>query len=355
MFDIRLRELERIYKIRKIKNEKDKWLLNFLSLLENPDLNLKDYAIRAKDITQSYFGKAILLYTPVYISDYCVNGCLYCGFSALNKIKRNRLSLKEIEEEFVFLKKKNFDTVLILTGEDRINSSFDYILKTVRLAKKYFSEVLIEVYPLEEDEYKKLVDNGLRGVTLYQETFDRKLYYKLHKFGPKKDFNYRLKAIERAINAKVKEVNIGALFGLNKDWIFDGFITVAYADYLQRNYPDCEINISFPRIRESVCKNKVYPLSDKDFVKLIIISRIFLPTVGINISTRENSYLRNNLVEIGVTRMSADSKTNVGGHIIDDNEPQFEVSDKRSVEEIIDMLKKKGYRAEFTNWVRANI
>ncbi|MEF3280104.1 MAG: 2-iminoacetate synthase ThiH [Elusimicrobiota bacterium] len=355
MFDERLKELEEIYKTRKVKTKKDLWLLDFLRLVEDEKLDLKKYALKAKKITESYFGKAVLLYTPVYISDYCVNGCLYCGFSALNKIKRKKLSLSEIEQEFISLKEKNFDTILILTGDDKHNSPLSYIIEAVKLGKKYFSEILIEIYPLEEFEYKKLVKNGVTGVTLYQETFDKRLYSKLHKFGPKKDFYFRLGAIERAIRANVKEVNIGALFGLNKDWIFDAFITLGYADYLQSQYPDCEINISLPRIKESFCKCKIYPLTDKNFIKLIVLSRIFLPRIGINISTRENKYIRDNIIEIGVTRISAESKTYVGGNFNNkENEGQFQISDKRTVKEIIDMLKSKGYRAEFINWTRIN-
>lgn len=353
-FSHRLKELLEIYNRSKTKNRSDSWLMDLLSFLKNKDADLFEYALKSKDITEKYFGKSILLYAPLYISDYCVNGCLYCGFSALNKIKRKKLSLKEIELEMIELKNKNFDTILILSGEDRKNSPFIYIKDAVKLASKYFSEVLIEVYPLQIHEYRTLVKNGLVGVTLYQETYDVKLYDKLHKFGPKKDFYFRLTSLERALEAGVKEVNLGVLLGLKKDWIFDVFLCIAHAHFLQEKYPNAEINISFPRIKESVAKNKCYAVSDKEFVKIIISARIFLPRVGINISTRESSTIRDNLIGLGVTRMSAESKTTVGGYYLKENtNHQFEVSDNRGVEEIVQIISRKGYRAEFTNWIKS--
>lgn len=347
-----LPKLLKIYKTETVDDEKDRWLVEFLRLLK-AEIDIYSYALKAKEITDRYFGKTILLYAPLYISNHCVNGCLYCGFSALNRFKREKLSIEEIEKEFKALRKKNFNTILILTGEDRKNSPFEYIKDAVRLASKYFSEVLIEVYPLTSNEYKELIKEGLTGITLYQETYDKALYQKLHKFGPKRDFNYRLNAPERAAHNRIKEITIGPLLGLNRDWMFDVFLTVAHASYLQNEYPETEINISFPRIRESVAKNPCYKVSDKEFVKTIILSRIFLPRVGINLSTRENSYIRDNLIGIGVTRMSAESKTTVGGYYVKKrNEVQFEVVDKRSVGEIVKVLEEKGYRAEFTNWVK---
>lgn len=351
-FSDKLFEFIKIYKTGIVTNKKYDWLVEFLNLLK-ADIDIYKYAIKAKEITEKYFGKSILLYAPLYISDYCVNGCLYCGFSALNKITRTKLSLNEIEKELKALKTKNFNTILILTGEDRKNSSFDYIRQSVKLASKYFSEVLVEVYPLSSNEYKKLILEGLCGVTLYQETYDEVLYKNLHKFGPKRDFNYRLNAPQRAAEHNIKELNIGALLGLNKDWRFDVFMTVAHAAYLQNEYPYTEVNISFPRIKASVAKNTCYLVSDRDFVKSIVLSRIFLPRVGINISTRENINMRDNLIGIGITRMSAESKTTVGGYFSKKNDKfQFEVSDSRSIDEIIKVLESKGYRAEFTNWVK---
>lgn len=329
--------------------------INEKSLLKNLNskLELERLALKSKEITDSFFGKTVLLYAPLYISNYCVNGCSYCGFSATNRIERDKLEDKEIEKEMIALKEKGFDTILILTGEDRIRSGVGYILKAIKIARKYFSEILIETYPLEQDEYKKLIDNGLCGVTLYQETYDKNLYLKLHKFGPKKNFEYRLNAIERAVKAGIKEVNIGPLLGLNKNFDFDVYMTLMHAKHIQNNYPEVEVSISYPRMRSSVSKIKTYPVTDIDFVKIICLSRLFLERVGINISTRENAYIRDNLIGIGITKMSAESKTTVGGYFQNSSDlKQFEIEDSRSLNEIIKIIEKKGYRPEFTNWVK---
>lgn len=356
--DLIKKEEKEFYRIKKSFEKINSYKITDISkkdliALLNNDFDLETLARKSKELTDYFFGKAIMLYIPLYISDYCINGCLYCGFSALNKIERKKLCLKEIEKELISIKEKGFDSVLILTGEDHINSSFDYILKAVKQARKYFSEVLIEVYPLEETQYAKLVDNGLTGVTLYQETYDSKLYDRIHLFGPKKNYNYRLNAVERAIKAKVKEVNTGVLLGINKNWDFDIYMTLIHSKYLLERYPEVEISISYPRIRESFSKVETYPVSDNDFVKIILITRLFIPRVGINISTRENRIMRDNLIGIGITKMSAGSKTTVGGYIAKTNEEkQFEISDKRSVDEVVEVIKRKGYRPEFTNWVK---
>lgn len=330
--------------------------IDFLQLLFNKDENtLELMARKAKYITDNYFGKMILLYAPLYISNYCVNKCVYCGFSQLNKnIVRKRLEIREIEKEMVALKQKGFDTILILTGDDRNVSSLDYIGDAVNIAKKYFSEILIEVYAMALDEYKYLVDRGLTGVTIYQETYNEKLYDKLHLAGPKKDFVFRLEAPERAIKAGVKEINIGCLLGLNKDFLSDVYLTSIHADYLQRNYADVEISISYPRIQPSESQIKIDTIvSDENFTRIITATRIFLQRAGINISTREKPYMRDNLIGLGITRMSAGSKTTVGGYsFIAEDSGQFEISDRREVKEIINIINDKGYRTEFTNWVR---
>ncbi len=328
----------------------------FLELLLNKDESVLELMARkAKYITDGYFGKMILLYAPLYISNYCLNKCVYCGFSNLNnKIARKKLSIEEIEKELMALKQKGFDTILILTGDNRKTSSVDYIGEAVNIARKYFSEILIEVYAMTYDEYKYLVDKGLTGVTIYQETYDEELYDKLHISGPKKDFDFRLETPDRAIKAGVKEINIGCLLGLNADFLSDVYLTAIHADYLQKNYPDVEVSISYPRIQPAESSIKIETLiDDKEFVRIITSTRIFLQRVGLNISTREKPYMRDNLIGLGITRMSAGSKTTVGGYLsVIEDTGQFEISDKREVDEILKMIISKGYRPEFTNWVR---
>ncbi len=328
----------------------------FIKLLySNDNLILEKIVLKSKIITDRNFGKTILLFTPLYISNYCVNKCLYCGFSALNKdVKRKKLNLNEIEQEMESLKQKGFDTILILTGDDRKNSDIEYIAGAIKIARKYFSEILIEIYALTYEEYKYLVENGLTGVTIYQETYDKDLYDKLHLSGPKKDFYFRVEAPERAIKAGVKEISIGCLLGLNKNFLFDVYLTAIHADYLQREYPDVEISISYPRIQKAEAKIKIEnTVSDRDYVKCITSTRILLQRIGINLTTREKEIFRDNLIGLGITRMSAGSKTTVGGYFINaEDTGQFEISDKRSVEDIIWVIKNKGYRPEFTNWVK---
>ncbi len=329
---------------------------DFLKLLFNEDdLILEKMALESKIITDKFFGKTILLYAPLYISNYCENECVYCGFSALNReLKRKKLKLEEIEKEMIILKEKSFNTILLLTGDDRINSDIDYIAEAIKIAKKYFSEILIEIYALTYEEYKYLVELGLTGLTIYQETYDEKLYDKLHLAGPKKNFNFRLEAPDRAAKAGIKEINIGCLLGLNKNAVFDVYLTAIHADYLLRKYPDIEISISYPRIQPAEAKIKIENfVSDRNFLRYITATRIFLQRVGLNVSTREKEIIRDNLIGLGITKMSAGSKTTVGGyHLNTKDKGQFEISDKRSVEEIIEVIIKKGYRPEFTNWVK---
>lgn len=337
-----------------VKNEITKQ--DFIKLLlNNDDSILEAMARKSKLITDKYFGKTILLYTPLYISNYCINECVYCGFSFLNRgLKRKKLNLKEIENEIIALKQKGFDTILLLTGDDRVNSSIEYIADTIKIARKYFSEILIEIYALNYEEYKYLIDLGLTGLTIYQETYDENLYDKLHLSGPKKDFYFRLEAPDRAARAGIKEINIGCLLGLNKNVLFDVYLTAMHADYLQREYPDVEISISYPRIQPAEAKIKIENLvNDRNFVQYITATRIFLNRIGLNISTREKAKIRDNLIGLGITRMSAGSKTTVGGYFLNTEDTgQFEVCDKRSVDEIIEIIKSRGYRPEFTNWVK---
>lgn len=327
-----------------------------LLLLDNNDENLIKLGDLSKKFTERYFGKVITLFTPLYLSNYCLSGCKYCGFSIENKIERIKLSKEEIIEELKEIKKHNIDSILLLTGCDRINTPFEYILDAVNISKDYFSEVVIEVYPMETEEYEILVKNGLTGVTQYQETYNEKVYEELHPYGPKKDFWYRLYTQERAIKGGVWEVTLGVLLGLN-DPIEDVFKMILHAEYLQKKFPNIEVNISFPRLRtQGINFKERYYVSDKMLLRYIFVSRIYLKNVGITISTRENSKLRDILIGYGITKMSAGSKTTVGGYSKYNNSAkQFEVEDTRSVEEIIEAIKSKGYRPEVTNWIRGGV
>ncbi len=318
--------------------------------------HLEEMAQEAHDITLRHFGRTMQLYTPMYLSNYCDNSCVYCGFNSNNAIKRKKLSLEEVKKEAAAIASTGLKHILILTGESREMSPVSYIKECVKILRDYFSSISIEVYPLQEEEYRELIIEGVDGLTIYQETYDETLYSALHGCGPKRDFYFRLNAPERGARAGMRTINIGSLLGLS-DWREDIFLTGLHAKYLQDKFPDVEIGISVPRIRQQVSGFKApYVVSDKNIVQIIVSLRIFLPRIGITISTREDAHFRENLIPIGATRMSAGSMTRVGGRIVTQQEregvEQFEILDKRSVEEIKRMLEAKNYQPVLKDWAR---
>jgi len=329
---------------------------DYLKLLAADDMEvLERMARRAHDITEQYFGKVVLLYVPLYLSDFCTNGCLYCGYSTTidKPYKRKKLGIEEMRAEMEALKQNGFDSILLLTGGDRKRSSVQYIAEAVRIASAYFSEIILEIYALTQDEYRIVLESGASGLTIYQETYDRELYDKVHLYGEKKNYDFRLEAPERAIEAGLKHINIGSLLGLGSA-VRDMFMAGVHGDYLQRKYPEVELCFSYPRIRPAgAVSGPEDPVDDVRFVRFILATRLFLPRAGISISTRENASTRDNLVGLGMTRMSAGSRTTVGGYATACSRPgQFDIDDERSVNQIVDMLQIRGYRPEFTNWVK---
>lgn len=316
--------------------------------------SIKLMAQKAKKLTRDNFGGVILLYAPLYISNYCQNGCVYCGFSCMKEYRRKKLNFAEIEEELKKMKEEGLDSVIILTGEDRVNSPFEYIKKACEIATQYFSEVSIEVYPLFENEYEELSKIGVIGITIYQETYQKEDYEKLHLFGPKKDYEFRLLTPERALKAGFHEACVGPLLGLS-DPKKDSYCAILHAEYLLDKFPKAEISISFPRFRDAATGFiPQYTISDKEYIKFLLVARLYLPRVGIVVSTRERAALRDALIDVCISKMSAGSKTTVGGYAKPSDEaiPQFEIDDSRSVAEIVDSIIKKGLRPEFTNWVK---
>jgi 2-iminoacetate synthase len=326
--------------------------LEFLMLLSKRASNfLEPMAQKARKLTIQNFGKVIFLYTPMYLANYCVNQCVYCGFNITNKIKRRKLTLKEVEKEAQIISSTGLRHILILTGESRLESSVEYIKQCVEVLKKYFRSISIEVYPLEEGEYAELIEAGVDGFTIYQEVYNEEVYERLHIKGPKRNYRYRIEAPERACRASMRSVNIGALLGLD-DWRKEAFFTGIHADYLQSQYPDTEISISLPRIRPH-CGSFMpsYAVEDRELVQIMLAQRIFMPRAGITISTRESQSLRDNLIGLGVTKMSAGSSTKVGGHTLKEkSEGQFDIEDQRGVEEIKKRIYEKGYQPVFKDW-----
>jgi len=317
--------------------------------------SLEEMAQKAKALTLENFGKAIALYTPLYLSNYCENECLYCGFNTRNKIPRKKLKINELKKEAEFIAKTGLQHILILSGESRKLTPLSYIKECLQILRKFFSSISIEIYPLTESEYKELIQEGVDGLTIYQEVYDQDSYKKLHLKGPKQDYRFRLDAPERAACASMRTINIGSLLGL-APWPKEAFLMLRHAKYLQDKYPEAEISISIPRVKPQFNNFPVpYEVSDKNIVQIITAARIFMPRLGITLSTRESDCLRDNLVSLGITKMSAGSTTAVGGHTLAKeyikNSIQFEISDKRDVNQIKKMLLEKGYQPVLKDWV----
>lgn len=324
---------------------------DYLTLLSPAAGNfLEEMAQKAHRITLRNFGRVIFLFTPLYLSDYCVNQCAYCSFNARHKFARTKLTLEQVEEEARAIAQTGMKDILILTGESRQHNPVSYIKDCVAVLKKYFCCISIEIYPLEEEEYRELVAAGVDGLTMFQEVYDPGVYARYHN-GPKKNYHYRLDAPERSCRAGMRTVGVGALLGL-ADWRKEAFFTGLHADYLQQKFWDVQVSISLPRLRPSIGGFQPdYPVDDRSFVQILLAHRLFLPRAGITISTRESPEFRDNILPLGVTKISAGSSVTVGGYARPDGRaPQFEISDPRSVAEIKQMLIQKGYQPVFEDW-----
>jgi 2-iminoacetate synthase len=325
---------------------------DFLSLLSKPAAGLlEEMAQKAHRSTVSNFGYTILLYTPLYLSNYCVNHCVYCGFQTAHNIERRKLTLLEVENEARAIAATGLKHILILTGESRTYSPVSYIQDCVAILKKYFSSISIEIYPLKTEEYVELIAAGVDGLTIFQEVYDTDSYDILHPAGPKRDYRYRLEVPDRAGEAGIRTITIGPLLGL-ANWRTEVFFAGLHAWYLQYRYPDTEISISFPRMRPQFGDYQPEsPVSDEELVQIILAFRIFLPRAGITLSTRESPELRGNLLKLGITKMSAGSSTAVGGHTdAVDAVGQFEINDHRSVPEMREAIARLGYKPILKDW-----
>lgn len=313
---------------------------------------LEEMAQAANRITLRHFGRAVNIFTPLYISDVCTNQCRYCGFNAKNPQKRRHLSIDEAAAEAFAIADQGFQHILLLTGDARKLSSPQYIGSVASKIRPFFASIGIEVYSLEEDEYASLIDAGVDSMTMFQETYTPGLYEWLHPVGPKHDYAYRLAAPERAARAGMRSIGIGALLGLD-EFNQDAFATGLHAWWLMRHFPGVEISVSVPRICPHEGSFDVrYGVSDRQFAQYITALRCFLPRAGITCSSRESAAMRNNIVPLGVTRVSAGVSTAVGGRATEDlhNPGQFEISDKRSLGQMITDLAAMGYQAVLKDW-----
>ncbi|MDR1490737.1 MAG: 2-iminoacetate synthase ThiH [Desulfovibrio sp.] len=323
---------------------------------------LEALAERALSETLRRFGRAKQLFAPLYLSNYCTNSCVYCGFHAGPGIKRKALSPDEIETELKALAATGLRQVLLLTGDAPKRTGGSYIALAVDMAARYFPTVGIEVPALTLEEYAQIAKAGAGSMTMFQETYDQRLYARLHPAGPKRVFANRLDAPHRALMAGIRQVNFGVLLGLG-DWRFDVFMMAAHARFLQRMFPEAETAFSLPRLRPiGERKNggdengRVFvpsPVKDRDFVQALTALRCFVPQAGITLSTRESAFMRDRLLPLGVTKISAGVCTGVGGYAqpAPEKTVQFFIDDERSVDEMRDSLGKLGFQPVFSDWL----
>ena len=324
--------------------EHDKCTIEDFKALLSPAAEpfLEQMAERARLETSKHFGNTVYLFTPLYIANYCENYCVYCGFNCYNHIKRMKLSMEQIEKEMKVIADSGMEEILILTGESRAHSNVEYIGEACKLARKYFRMVGLEIYPVNTDEYKYLHECGADYVTVFQETYDTEKYEKLHLLGHKRVWPYRFDAQERALKGGMRGVAFSALLGLS-DFRKDALASALHVYYLQRKYPHAEMSLSCPRLRPIVNNEKINPLDvhETELCQIICAYRIFLPFVGITVSSRESASFRNGIVKIAATKVSAGVSTGIGDHEskytgkeTDDiqGDEQFEIDDNRSLD-----------------------
>lgn len=316
---------------------------------------IEEIAKKAQIETRKHFGNSVMMFTPVYIANYCENYCIYCGFNCHNKIRRAKLNMEEIEHEFQAIAKTGLQEVLILTGESRKMSDVKYIGEACKIARKYFKVIGIEVYPMNTDEYAYLHECGVDYVTVFQETYNSDKYETLHLAGHKRIFPYRFYAQERAIRGGMRGVGFAALLGLD-DFRKDAFATGYHAYLLQQKYPHTEIAISCPRLRPIINNDKINPkdVHEKQLLQVICAYRLLLPFASITISTRERAGFRDNIIQIAATKISGGVSVGIGGHAENEEEKgdeQFDISDGRSVKEVYDAIEKAGMQPVMSDYI----
>ncbi len=313
---------------------------------------LEPMARRAQALTCRHFGRTVCLYVPLYLSNYCPGGCAYCGFASDRGLSRRKLEGKDLMAEINAVKKMGFEDVLLLTGERAEDAGFEYLLDCVSLAAQHFHNVTVESFAMTEEEYSRLADAGCTGITLYQETYDRDLYAKLHRWGPKQDYTFRLEAPARALSAGLRTVGVGVLLGLG-DPVSDSLCLFHHIRDLRKRFWQAGVLVSFPRICHQLGDYQPpHVIDDKFLAQLVFAFRICLPDAPLVLSTREKPDFRDGIAGVGISRMSVASRTTVGGYgePVDPANGQFDVNDNRGVEEFCEALKNNGLEPIFKNW-----
>lgn len=322
---------------------------------------LEQMAERARRETSKHFGNTVYLFTPLYIANYCENYCVYCGFNCYNHINRMKLTMEQIEKEMKVIADSGMEEILILTGESRGQSSVEYIGEACKLARKYFRMVGLEIYPVNTDEYRYLHECGADYVTVFQETYDTDKYETLHLMGHKRVWPYRFDAQERALRGGMRGVAFSALLGLS-DFRKDALASALHVYYLQRKYPHAEMSLSCPRLRPIINNDKINPLDvhEKQLCQIICAYRIFLPFVGITVSSRESASFRDGIVKIAATKVSAGVSTGIGDHDSkyngkENEEPQgdeqFEINDIRSLDKMYQDIAEEGLQPVLNDYL----
>ncbi len=322
---------------------------------------LEEMAQRARLETSKHFGNTVYLFTPLYIANYCENYCVYCGFNCYNHIQRMKLTMEQIEHEMKVIADSGMEEILILTGESRAQSDVDYIGEACKLARKYFRMVGLEIYPVNVDEYRYLHECGADYVTVFQETYDTDKYETLHLMGHKRVWPYRFDAQERALMGGMRGVAFSALLGLS-DFRKDALASALHVYYLQRKYPYAEMSLSCPRLRPIINNDKINPLDvhEKQLCQILCAYRIFLPFVGITVSSRESATFRNGIVKIAATKVSAGVSTGIGDHESkytgkeqegEQGDEQFEINDNRSLDKMYQDIAGEGLQPVLNDYV----
>jgi len=312
---------------------------------------LEQMAQISQQLTLKRFGKVIQMYVPLYLSNECNNICTYCGFSYDNKMRRKTLSPIEIMQEVAVIKNMGYDHVLLVTGEANQTVNVDYFKQVLALIRPHFAHISMEVQPLDLEDYLQLTPYGLDTVLVYQETYHEDDYKKHHPKGKKSNFQYRLETPDRLGQAAIHKMGLGVLIGL-EDWRTDCFFTALHLNYLEKKYWQSKYSLSFPRLRpfSGGLEPKV-EMNDRELVQLICTYRLFNEDVELSISTRESPHFRNNIIKLGITAISAGSKTNPGGYAVEpESLEQFEISDERSPAEIARVIQEQGYEPVWKNW-----
>ena len=321
---------------------------------------LEQMARKAERITAEHFGNTVYIFTPIYIANYCQNYCVYCGFNCYNNIRRKRLSSEEIEREMQVIAKTGMEEILMLTGESRKYSDVEYIGEAVKIAKKYFRNIGIEIYPVNTDEYRYLHECGVDYVTVFQETYNTDKYETLHLMGHKRVWPYRFDAQERALKAGMRGAGFSALLGLD-DFRKDALATALHVYHLNRRYPHAELSLSCPRLRPIINNEKINPrdVGEKELCQVLCAYRIFLPFAGITVSSRESKEFRDGIAKICATKVSAGVSTGIGDHEEkytgsqedDAGDEQFEINDSRSFRNMYDDMERGGLQPVLNDYI----